>query len=45
MTEVSEANADAEMKDLARQVLLAAQQEDGQSDDMTVLAVRLEARK
>ena len=45
MKELIEANADAEMKDLARQVLLAAQQEDGQSDDMTVLAVRLEARK
>jgi len=37
--------ADADMKTLARQVLTAAQADNGQNDDMTVLAVRLEERR
>lgn len=40
-----EENAGGEMKDLARQVLLSAQQDSEQGDDMTVLAVRLEERR
>lgn len=40
-----EENAQEDMKTLARQVLMSAQQENSQSDDMTVLAVRLEERK
>lgn len=44
MKELIDVNAQADMKDLARQVLLSVQKEGEQSDDMTVLAVRLEER-
>lgn len=40
-----ETHAGEDMKELARQVLLSAQTDGGQGDDMTVLTVRLEARK
>lgn len=45
MKALIEENAQEDMKTLARQVLISAQQENSQSDDMTVLAVRLEERK
>lgn len=44
MKTLIEENTQADMKDLARQVLLSAQHDNGQNDDMTVLAVRLEER-
>lgn len=44
MKTLIEENTQADMKDLARQVLLSAQHDNGQNDDMTVLAVRLEDR-
>ena len=45
MKQLIDDNAACDMKTLARQVLMAAQAANGQSDDMTVLAVRLEERR
>ena len=45
MKTLIEENADSDMKTLARQILMAAEKENEQSDDMTVLTVRLEERR
>lgn len=45
MKKLIEDNAGSDMKTLARQILMAAEKENEQSDDMTVLTVRLEERR